>query len=103
MRNHPFGIHAVAAESSTELIVDAPVGHAFQCHADHGARLAVVVAHGGVETEREIGRMRKLGRRAESAMLGIELRFNSASADSGAVRGGPASPGVRGSRLASAS
>ena len=75
MRDRPFAIDAVTAESAAQLIVDAAIRHSLEGHANHGARFVVAVAHSRVEAEREIGRMRKLRCRSESAMRAVEAPF----------------------------
>ena len=72
MRDRPFGIDAVAAESAAELVVDAAGRHVRERDLKHVARLGVAARGEAVEHQLELGRMRELGRAAEAAMHRIE-------------------------------
>ena len=72
MRNRPLGVDAVPAEASTELIVDAAVGHALEGEAYLREGLGVAGARVLAQAEFEVRGMRKFGRGAESAMDRVE-------------------------------
>ncbi len=71
MRHHPLGVHRVAGEAATELVVDAPAGHRLRGALDRpqgrsGRRPLV-----GPQQSFEQHRRRELGRPAEPAVIAV--------------------------------
>ncbi len=77
MRDRPLGVHAVAAEASAELVVNAPVGHPRERHANDRHRFVVALAQCRAQAQHEIGRMRELGRGPEAAVVRVETPLQS--------------------------
>ena len=105
VRDRPFGIDAVAAEASAELVVDSPFGHALERDAHDVERVGIAymlgphacgcrrsaAPRGGAiralgrpcgahayrcaQAEREVGLVRELGRAAETAVHRVERRL----------------------------
>ena len=72
MRDRPFGVDAVSAETTAELIVDAALGHARE--RDRGdLECALVIARGvAAQAELELERMRKFRRAAKASVDAVE-------------------------------
>ena len=68
VRDRPFGIDAVAAETAAELVVDAPSGHALERRRGDLERALVPAHRVSAEAELQIDRVRKLRCGAESAV-----------------------------------
>ena len=68
VRDRPFGIDAVAAETAAELVVDAPGGHALERRRDNLERFLVPSHRVPAQAQLQIDRVRKLRCGAESAM-----------------------------------
>src|SRR5579859_3860770 len=75
MRHEPFGIHRIARESATELIVNAAGGHALASMQNHPDRLRIVKTSGATQQKQRNARLGKLRRAAESAVAGIVNRL----------------------------
>ena len=71
VRDRPLSIGAVAAEAARQLVVDAAVGHPRQRVLGHAQRAGVTGQRVLAQAEREVRRMRELGRPAEAAVLRI--------------------------------
>ena len=71
MRHQPFGIHRVAGKAAAQLIVNAACGHAVAGVQHHADGLLVVEAPGVAQQELRLAGLRKLGRAAEPAVLGV--------------------------------
>ena len=72
MRNRPFGVHAVAAEASGQLIVDATFGHACERHDDDLECVFVAAKRVATQAQLQIGRVWEFRRGAKPAPGGIE-------------------------------
>ena len=72
MRNRPFGVDAVAAETAAEMIIDAAFGHPRERRANDGQRFRIVRHTECAQAEFELGRMREFGRTAEAAVHRVE-------------------------------
>src|SRR5262245_40224465 len=72
MRDRPVLVHAVAAETAPDLVVDAALGHFHEREArDRQAQLAAVERM-TAQAVGELERMRELGRAADAAVDAVE-------------------------------
>ena len=72
VRRQPVGIGAVAGEAAAQLVVDAAVRHPVEGDGHHPERRLVPVVAPTPKEELQGHGGRKLGRRTESAMRGVE-------------------------------
>ena len=72
MRDGPFCVDAVAAEAAAELVVNTPLRHSQEAHADDFERACVAVHGVAPQAEIELRAMRELGRATEAAVPAIE-------------------------------
>ena len=72
MRDGPFGVDAIAAEAAAELVVNTPLRHSQQAHADDFKRAWIAVHGVTPQAEIELRAVRELRRAAEAAVAAIE-------------------------------
>src|SRR5438552_6889804 len=96
MWNRPFGVNAVAAETTAEMIIDAAFGHPRERRANDRQRFRIVRHTECPQAELKLGRMREFGRTAEAAVNGVEAALQFGERNSRRASGQWSAGGLRG-------